>query len=101
MPSDWKVANIIITILSLLCCCNPISFITGIVGWVKASNVRTLFNHGDQLGAEEAASSAKMWFFISLAILIVLSAIMWIYVWNDAELHKAFMDGYNNGYHSK
>ena len=72
MPQDWKVANIIVTLLSLLCCCNPISLITGIVGWVKSSNVRTLYNHGDQLAAEEAAESAKKWFFITLILMIVL-----------------------------
>lgn len=101
MPNDWKVANIIVTILSLLCCCNPISLVTGIIGIVKSGNVRTLFNHGDQLAAEEAAKSAKKWFFITLVLMIVLSLVGFIYVWNDAELAKAFMDGYNNGYTPK
>ena len=99
MPNDWKVANIIVTLLSLFCCCNPFSLITGIIGIVKSGNVRTLFNHGDQLAAEEAAESAKKWFFITLVLMIVLSLVGAIYVWNDAELSKAFMEGYNNGYH--
>lgn len=98
MPNDWKMANIIVTILSLLCCCNPISLVTGIIGIVKSGNVRTLFNHGDQLAAEEAAESAKKWFFITLILMIVLSLLGFFYVWNDAELSKALMEGYNNGY---
>ena len=71
MPGDWKTANIIITILSLFCCCNPFSMITGIVGIVKSGNVRTFYNAGNQTEAENAASSAKMWFLISLALLVL------------------------------
>lgn len=98
MPADWKTANIIITIISVLCCCNPISLVTGIVGIVKSSNVRTLYNTGNQAEAEQMAASAKMWFFISLALMLVLSLAAGIYIWNDAGVYQAMVDGYNNGY---
>ena len=96
MPNDWKVANIIITILSVLCCCNPISMITGIIGWVKSGNVRTLFNHGDQLAAEEAASSARMWFYISLAILAIGAVMSMIFLMSNPEMQSTFRQSYES-----
>ena len=98
MPNDWKTANIIVTILSVLCCCNPIALVTGIVGIVKSGNVRTLFNAGNQAGAEEAASGAKMWFFISLAVLLIGIIASGVFLLSSPELADAFRQGYENGY---
>lgn len=98
MPADWKTANIIITILSVLCCCNVISLVTGIIGIVKSGNVRTLFNAGNQAAAEEAASSAKMWFYISLGILVLGIIVSTIVFVSTPGVADAFREGYENGY---
>ncbi|MBO4870640.1 MAG: DUF4339 domain-containing protein [Muribaculaceae bacterium] len=97
MPNDWKVANIIITIMSLLCCCNPFSLITGIIGIVKSGNVRTFYNAGNQAEAENAASSAKMWFLISLAILVIGLIVSIIIVISTPEFSESFKEGFEEG----
>lgn len=50
-------------ILSTICCCFP----TGIVAIIKSNKVESLWRAGDYTGAQQAASDAKTWCFISLA----------------------------------
>ncbi|KAJ8050363.1 Proline-rich transmembrane protein 1 [Holothuria leucospilota] len=52
-PNDYLGFAIFVTI----CCCLPF----GIVGIVKASEVRSRFSAGDYQGAEESSRSAKNW----------------------------------------
>lgn len=89
MPNDWKAANITITILSVLCCCNVIALITGIVGISKSNSVRTMYNYGDYQRADEAAQNARMWFFISLALLVVGAIMSTIYLMKSPEFNNA------------
>ena len=70
-PKDWKVESIILTILSILCCCNPLSLICGIIGIVNASKVSNAFYRGDHIGADEAAKSAKTWTIIGIVLMVI------------------------------
>jgi hypothetical protein len=61
-------------ILTTVCCCLP----AGIVSIVKASQVNSRWQAGDQAGAEEASRQARQWAIISavagVAVAILLAA---------------------------
>ena len=97
MPNNWMTGNVILTILSVICCCNLFSLITGIIGIVQSGKVKSLFMSNNQLGAEEASSNARMWFFITLAVMIVGSIVGCVLFFNSPEFQKAFNEGFNSG----
>ncbi|MBQ7691960.1 MAG: CD225/dispanin family protein [Muribaculaceae bacterium] len=94
-PNDWKVASIIVTIFSSLCCFNPLALICGIVGIVYASKVNDTFYRGDHIGAENAAKTAKTWTLVAIG-LIVLGFILFFLLLKDPD----FMDTLQEGFES-
>ena len=71
IPKNWMTESVLIVILSALCCCNPISFITGIVALVNAGKVKSAYERGDMFTAQESSKSAKTWTLISLVIMLL------------------------------
>ena len=89
-PKNWMTESIIFTVLSVICCCNPIALITGIIAIVNAGKVNGLFQHGDMMGATESAKNAKMWALITLGVLIVGAIISIVWLMNQPEMIDAF-----------
>ena len=75
---DYMAHNIVMTILGALCC-NIIAFVLGIVGIVFASNSRKAAAMGDFTTAQSAANTAKIMYYISLA-LIILTVVAYILI---------------------
>ena len=71
-PSNYLVP----AILSLLCCCLPF----GIVSVVYATQVDSKWNSGDYAGAQQAAGSAKMWFWIAFGLGMATNSVWIIWV---------------------
>ena len=71
-PSNYLVP----AILSLLCCCLPF----GIVSVVYATQVDSKWNSGDYAGAQQAAGSAKMWFWIAFGLGMAANSVWIIWV---------------------
>ena len=58
-------------IVTTICCCLPF----GIVAIVYAARVSSLLRTGDIVGAQEAASKAKMWSWIAFGVGIITNGI--------------------------
>lgn len=86
----WAIVS---TVLSFLVCCVAcLSFpgiVTGIVAIVFSTKVNSLLRAGDIDGARRASASAKIWCWVTTAILIVavlISAIWFISVGPDGYM---------------
>jgi len=81
-PKNWMTESIIVTIVSFICCCSPISLILGIIAIVKANNVNTQFNMGNYNEANQNAESAKnftMWAAIIAVIYNILGVLLYYF----------------------
>ena len=92
MPKSWMAESVIITLISLLCCCNPISLITGIVAIVMASQVKGNFNRGDMADAERLSKNARTWFLISIGMMFLWTLVMCILVATNPEFEQAMKE---------
>ncbi len=81
---DFFTHNVIITICSVLCCGCP-GLITSLIGLVFSSKARTAAAAGDIVNAQSSANTARIMFYISLA-LVIISIIFWI-------IYTAFFGG--------
>ena len=97
MPKNWFTESIIITIISALCCCNPVALITGIVAIVKANSSKTKYRQGDATGAATDGSSAKTWLLITVAVLVVWFIIQLYRVLSDPTLMQQIQEGIGSG----
>ena len=88
MPKSWMAESVIITLMSLLCCCNPISLITGIVAIVMASQVKGNFNRGDMADAERSSKNARTWFLISIGMMFVYVLVLCVIVATNPEFEQ-------------
>ena len=88
MPKSWMAESVIITLLNLFCCCNPISLITGIVAIVMASQVKGNFNRGDMADAERSSKNARTWFLISIGMMFLWTLVMCILVATNPEFEQ-------------
>ena len=66
-PKNYLVENIVSTAIGLLCCCGA-NAITGIIGIVFATQVDSKFAIADYAGAESAAKTAKLMFYITAGL---------------------------------
>lgn len=67
---DYLVGNIITTVFSF-CCCSFIGMITGIIGIVFSSGVKSALLTGDMQSARSKSDTAKIMFFVTLGLLIL------------------------------
>ena len=88
MPKSWMAESVIITLLNLFCCCNPISLITGIVAIVMASQVKGNFNRGDMADAERLSKNARTWFLISIGMMFVYVLVLCVIVATNPEFEQ-------------
>lgn len=70
MPKSWMTESILLTLL-----CS----IIGLVPFFHAMQVRNLYRAGDYEGAERESATAKKWFYIALAIGLVVDALYLLY----------------------
>ena len=82
-PKNYMTESILVTVISFLCCCSPISLVLGIIAIVKANNVNSAFAKGNINEANKNAASAKtlaMWAAIVAGIMIILNIIMYFVI---------------------
>ncbi|MDR3252235.1 MAG: CD225/dispanin family protein [Tannerella sp.] len=91
MPKNYLTEAIIVTVVTFLCCCNPISLVLGIIAIVKANAVTTDFARGDMNSAINNASTAKT-LVIWAAVLAVVIYIILIIVSVALGAFGAYMD---------
>ncbi len=70
MPKSWMTESILLTLL-----CS----IIGLIPFFHAMQVRNLYQTGDYEGAERESATAKKWFYIALAIGLVVDAVYLLY----------------------
>lgn len=74
-PKNYMTESILVTVISLLCCCSPISIVLGIIAIIKANNVNAEFSKGNIFEANSNADSAKklaLWAAIVAVITVIL-----------------------------
>lgn len=67
-PKNWFTESLIVTILSALCCCNPVGLCTGIYSVFKAYNSKNKAMTGDYTGSANDGATAKKWMIITIVI---------------------------------
>jgi hypothetical protein len=77
-PKNYMTEAIIVTAISFLCCCSPISIILGIIAMVKAGNVNTEFARGNISEANSNADVAKKLTIWAAVVAVAFSIITWI-----------------------
>jgi uncharacterized membrane protein YvbJ len=78
-PKNYMTESIVMTVISFLCCCSPISVILGIIAIVKANNVNSEFARGNMNGAISNADSAKILCIWAAVISVVFYIICMIF----------------------
>lgn len=74
-PKTWLVESIVATVVCSLCCSLPfIGLIPGFVAIYNAFMAKTKLKAGDIEGANKKASSAKKWFYITVAVGLAAAA---------------------------
>ena len=87
---------ILITVASLLLCCTCLSLlglVTGIVAIVFASKVNSALKYGDIAAAESASRQAKIWCWVTTAI-VILSALYLVYAMATGDFSEG-MERFN------
>ena len=77
-PKNYMTEAILVTVISLLCCCSLISVVLGIIAIVKANNVNPAFAGGNYNEAISNADSAKNLTIWAAVIAVVFSIIITI-----------------------
>ncbi len=93
MPKTWLTESVLVTVLSLLCLCNFIGIIPGIIAIFKANSVKAKYMRGDTAGAEAASASAKKWVLITVVVMVVWSVISGIRLMTDNGLWQQIQEG--------
>jgi hypothetical protein len=93
MPKTWLTESVLVTVLSLLCLCNFIGMIPGIIAIFKANNVKAKYMRGDTAGAEAASASAKKWVIIAAVVMVVWSCIQGFRMLTNSGLFQQIQEG--------
>ena len=93
MPKTWLTESVLVTVLSLLCLCNWIAMIPGIIAIFKANGVKTKFMNGDVQGANAASASAKKWVLIAVVIMVVWSIFQAYQLMTNPNLLQQIQEG--------
>ena len=90
--------NVAIMVISVFCCCNPISLIFGIIGLVNGTNVNKATSEGNYEVAQSKSRSAKSMAMIGTIIFIVGILIILIAYVMSPEFREALNEGVRNKY---
>ena len=100
-PKNYMVESIVVTVLSCLCCCSPISIVLGIIAIVKANSVNAEFERGNINEAFSNADTAKkltIWAAIVAVVYVIIAAIAYVLflsaIINEVGGLDSFMRGY-------
>ena len=94
MPAKtWFTESLIVTILSALCCCNPVGLCTGIYSVFKAYNAKNKAMAGDSMGSANDAAAAKKWMIITIVIGLVWAGIQAYKIITDPTLLQQIQEG--------
>ena len=93
MPKTWLTECIVVTVLSALCCCNPIGLLSGIYSIFKANSSKGKYMNGDVSGSAADAASAKKWMIITIIIGLVWSCIQAFRLMNNENLLQQIQEG--------
>ena len=101
MPKDYMTESIIVTVITLICCCSPISVILGIIAIIKANGVKSEFEKGDMNAAinnSEAAKKLTMWAAIVAVGYIIIITILYFFFWAALIAEAGGFDALLNNY---
>lgn len=90
--------NVAIMVMSVFCCCNPISLIFGIIGLVNGTNVNKAANEGNYEVAQSKSRSAKSMAMIGTIVFIVCILLILVFYALSPEFREAFNEGIRNKY---
>lgn len=93
MPKTWLTECIIVTVLSALCCCNPIGLLSGIYSIFKANSSKNKYTSGDVTGSAADGATAKKWMIITIIIGLVWSCIQAFRLMNNENLLQQIQEG--------
>ena len=94
MPAKtWFTESLIVTILSALCCCNPVGLCTGIYSVFRAYNAKNKATAGDAAGSANDAAAAKKWMIITIVIGLVWAGIQAYKMISDPTLLQQIQEG--------
>lgn len=93
MPKTWFTECIIVTILSALCCCNPVGLFTGIYSIVKANSSKNKYMRGDVSGSATDGATAKKWMIITIVVGLVWSCIQAYRIVSDPAFLQQIQEG--------
>ena len=93
MPKNWFTECLIVTILSALCCCNPVGLFTGIYSIIKANSSKNKYMRGDVNGSAADGSTAKKWMIITIVIGLVWSCIQAYRMITDPAFLQQIQEG--------
>jgi hypothetical protein len=83
-PKNYMMESIVVTVISFLCCCSPISVILGIIAIVKANNVNSEFERRNMNEAISNADSAKkltIWAAVVSVVSYIIYMIFYFVFW--------------------
>ena len=92
-PKNWFTESLIVTILSALCCCNPVGLCTGIYSVIKAYSSKNKAAAGDYTGSANDGASAKKWMIITIVVGLVWACIQAYKLMTNPELLQQIQEG--------
>lgn len=93
MPKTWFTECLIVTILSALCCCNPVGLFTGIYSIIKANSSKNKYMRGDVNGSATDGATAKKWMIITIVVGLVWSCIQAYRIVSDPAFLQQIQEG--------
>ena len=93
MPKTWLTECLIVTVLSALCCCNPVGILSGIYSIFKAYSAKNKYMQGDSIGSAKDAATAKKWMIITIVVGVVWSGIQAFRILNDETFLQQIQEG--------
>ena len=93
MPKNWLTECLVVTVLSALCCCNPVGLFTGIFSIFKAYSSKNKYMSGDVTGSANDAATAKKWMIITIVVGLVWTCIQAFRILKDPTLLQQIQEG--------
>jgi hypothetical protein len=98
-PKNYMVESIVVTVVSFLCCCSPISVILGIIAIIKANNVNPEFERGninEAIGNADSAKKLTIWAAIIAVAFYVIFLILYFLFFAAAIAESGGWDSFLN-----